>query len=274
MIHIVSYCTNEDKANMLKTTAALFNVNVQLIVQDQSEYVNFTNKIFMTKRAIEHIPEDDIVCFVDAYDVLVNGSVEEMIRKFRSYRSDLVIGAELNSYPEGYDHAYPATGSATNYLYVNSGGYIGYKRAIAKLFEWKSSDEIFQICSHGGDQHYFIQYYLAHVSAETCMLGSKMHRSVCLDTEAAIFQNMFKTNWSEFDFIGGRLYNRALKQQPCFIHFNGASWRLEAKPEPYDNVMPIFVEKMLLSKMGGAVLDLKGYQRCTWPNGEVCNSLR
>ena len=258
---------------MLKTTAAMFGVNVQLVVQDQSEYVNFTNKIFVMQKIIEPIPDDDIVCFIDAYDVLINGQTDEILRKFLAHRSEIVLSAELNSYPEGYDHVYPATGSKTNYRYVNSGGYIGYKRALTKIFDWQNQEAIHQICSHGGDQHYFIQYYLSHANLENEHLSIKPYRHIRLDTEAAIFQSMFKTNWSEFDFIGGRVYNRAIKQQACFLHFNGASWKLEAKSEPYDNIMPVFVEKMMLTKMGGVVTDLAGWRRCTWPNGEVCNSI-
>jgi hypothetical protein len=277
MIHIISYCTNEDRAEMLKTTAAMFDVNLQLIVQDQSEYIGFESKIFTMKTAIEVIPDNDIVCFIDAYDVLVNGTVEEVMHKFMQFNSDIVIGAEMNSYPEGYDNAYPYTGSKTNYKYVNSGGYIGYKHALAKLFDWKGREDICKICSIGGDQHYFIQYYLAHVVPETCILGSTSQRHICLDTEEAIFQNMFKTNWKEFEFISGRLYNCALEQNPCFIHFNGDSWKLEAKPDTYpcNNIMPLFIEHMVSSKTNSDVVyNLNGFVRCTWGNGLICNSLQ
>jgi hypothetical protein len=41
-------------------------------------------------------------------------------------------------------------------------------------------------------------------------------------------------------FDNGKLYNTILKQNPCFIHFNGGTWQ----QSNHENIMPIFVEKM------------------------------
>lgn len=268
MLHIFTFFTDVSRLVYLKKTAEMFDLPINYVVKSQNEYRGFTDKIFMIQEAISALPDNDIVCFMDAYDVLVSGTSDEILQKFLSYNCALLIGAELNSYPEGYDDAYPFTGSKTNYKHVNSGGYCGYKWAIAKMFSWKNANEIVEICRLGGDQHYFIQYYLAHF-ADFSHNNSGI-ANIRLDTEAVIFQNMFQTDLSEFKFINGRVVNTALNTYPCILHFNGNSWKLDNG----EDIMPVFIDKMNASKnIDLKGIDLKGYSRCTWPNGLVRRSL-
>ena len=166
MLHIFTYCTNKDNVKLLEESAQLKNIRLNIVYEPQSEYKGFFNKILKMKETIqnENILENDIILFVDAYDVLCfAGSEQEIIEKFHSYHCDLLMGAELNSYPYGYDDKYPLVEhNPTNYKYINSGGFIGYKFVLMELYSWKSNDEIIHICGDGGDQTYFIQYYLAH----------------------------------------------------------------------------------------------------------------
>ena len=84
------------------------------------------------------------------------------------------------------------------------------------------------------DQTYFTHFFIENFS--------KMN--IKLDTNSSIFQNMFLINWNDFEFKNGRIYNKILKNFPCFIHFNGLSYRLEKTKE---NAMPIFIKKMIRS---------------------------
>ena len=260
-IKIFTYLTDISKIEYLKQSATNHPIDIHYIIQDQSEYAGYTNKIFRMRDTIRDVDPNVIVCFIDAYDVLINGGVDELLRKFLEYDADIVLGAELNSYPEGYDNAYPPTNSITNYNYINSGGYIGYQKDIMTLFNWKSDDEIIEICKHGGDQHYFISYYLENY----------YFKNIILDSQQRIFQNMYMTDWTEFHFINGRLYNSMLREMCCFIHFNGNSW----KTNDNQNIMPVFLEKMELSKhITGHIDSLHGYIRNTLPNPIIRKSLQ
>lgn len=259
-IKIFTYLTDISKINYLKQSASNHIIDITYIIQDQSEYVGFVSKIFRMRDTIRNLDPNTIICFIDAYDVLINGGVDELLRKFLEYDADIVLGAELNSYPEGYAHLYPPTNSVTNYKYINSGGYIGYQKDIMSLFDWKTDNEINEICHHGGDQHYFIRYYLENHSS----------KKIILDSQQKIFQNMYMTDWTEFHFINGRLYNSMLREMSCFIHFNGDSW----KTKDNENIIPIFLNKMELSKqITGHIDSLHGYSRNTWPNPSICTSL-
>lgn len=228
-LHIFTFLTDESKIQYLKQSAELNQLNIQYLVK--STWNGYTDKIFAIQNQLELLEDTDIVCFIDAYDVLVNNTQEDILEKFNSYQCNLLLGAELNCYPGQYKEQFPNT--STNSKYVNSGGYIGYVHSLKHLFHWRRPDEIVRISSNGGDQTYFIEYYLNNYS--------NPHLNIKLDDKCLIFQNMHLIDWNEVGFIDGRVHNRVLDTWPCFIHFNGSTW----KQQNGENIMPIFVEKMI-----------------------------
>jgi hypothetical protein len=246
MLHIFTFLTDENRIESLKKSANLFNVNITYI---QNKIWNgYVDKIIAIENVIKDIDDNDIICFIDAYDVLLNNTEDEIISRFKDYNCDVLLGAELNCYPNTYKNRFPDT--TTNYKYINSGGYIGYKYAIKKIFTWKPLNEIYNICINGGDQTYFIEYYLNH-----------MHENIKLDDRCLIFQNMHLVNWQEINFNTGKTYNTILNTYPCFIHFNGGTWQQSNG----ENIMPIFIEKMNHSLEKNTILDLNDYKQIITP---------
>jgi len=246
IVHLLTFCSDPNKAHLLESTLSRqpdfikHKIRFHPIVVDQSQYVGFVSKIYETRKYIINagFKPDDVLCFVDAYDVIVNHA-NHLLKKFLQFHTDLVIGAELNSYPEGYDHRYPP--SPTNYKYVNSGGYIGYAKAILNVLTWKPDEEIRAMCEGGGDQRYFIEYYLFHCG----------FAKIKLDHYQLIFQNMYKTDWSEFrilmvDGTKPLCLNVATNTAPAFLHFNGESFygteRATGRPV---NMMEIYADPNL-----------------------------
>jgi hypothetical protein len=261
MFHLFTYCTNKEKVELLEKTTKLKNISLTILYEPQSEYKGYVSKIMKIKEVISTIPEKDIICFVDAYDVLCFVDNEkEIIDKFLAYNCDLLIGAEFNSYPYGYDDKYiPIENNNTNLKYVNSGGYIGYQHALNQLYHWKSDNEIIEICKNGGDQTYFIEYYLAHYS-QKCQL----------DYKQMIFQNMFLVSWYDFVVKKERVYNYVLDQYPCFMHFNGLSYQTDIN----ENIMYVFVNKIENSISNpNEIYDFFNYKKSTWPNPTILSQL-
>jgi len=225
MIYIYTFYTDESRIDYLRESALLRNVEVNYLKQDK--WNGYVDKIISVDAIIKKHSDDDIICFIDAYDVLINQNVEYLLDNFKYYNCDLLIGAELNCYPMKYQRYYPHTDS--KYKYVNSGGYIGYKHAIQRLFSWKPYDTIHNICADGGDQSYFTEYFISEHSDK-----------IRLDTECLIFQNMHLVNWNEISIVEGKVYNKVLNKKPCFIHFNGGTWQ----QNNLENIMPIFINKM------------------------------
>ena len=44
--------------------------------------------------------------------------------------------------------------------YLNAGGYIGYVKNIKEMFNWRKEEYINWRCKSGGDQAYFMEYFI------------------------------------------------------------------------------------------------------------------
>ena len=256
-LHVFTIASDQEKTAMLRTTAEWSKLNIEII--PWNHWNGFTDKIYAMKQVLDFIPDGDIVAFVDAYDVLCMSDEKEILDKFFSYNSEIMLSSEVNCYPGENQSSYDQIQSTTAYKYVNSGGYIGYVHALRNMFAWKNDQEIEDICSLGGDQHFFTQYYLHHIpkddSAASQKCGVQMN-TVCLDEYQRIFQSLYKVPLRSFVFLEGRLYNHSLKTYPCFVHFNGFH---DYKEEIIHNetgehvhAMQQFVENMKKSRRWGS----------------------
>lgn len=230
MLHIFTYgAGNISRFEYLKVSADIYNLPIIYITQ--SEWNGFFDKITNMINAIKDLPDNDIVCFVDGFDVLAVGGEEEIKRKFIDYDCDILFGAELNCWPGEFHGRFPDLGIKNGYKYLNSGGFIGYKWAVMELYTWKQLDEVAHICKWcGGDQGYFITYFIEN----------HKNKRLKLDSNVQIFQNFFSLDWNEIYIKGGRFVNPILNTTPCFLHFNGDSHKISDGK----SIMPVFIEKL------------------------------
>jgi hypothetical protein len=218
MIHFVTVYTDKEKLKyFLKTNLDIHCIHV--------DWKGFYDKIESVYKYIQNLPDDDIICYVDSYDMLSYANEDEILQKFKDYDCDLLLSSELCCYPSqykrAYDYYYSIYPVETNFKYVNAGAYIGYKHAIMDLFHWKPMDDIKHICfnEYGSDQNYFNLYFLYNY--EKC---------IKMDIYQKIFQSMYKVDFTDFEFRNGRLYNKCLETYPCFTHFNGFGvWDMQLK---------------------------------------------
>lgn len=231
-IHLFTLATDEHKLKDLDESAKMFSVNINCAIAPI--WRGFIDKIYLGIEAYKDIPDNEIICFIDGYDTIVNSGIDDIIEKFKWYKTDLVFGAEMNCFPERYRNEMDKiTCHLTKYKYLNSGGYIGYKHAIMDVLLWKSLDEICEIIKDGGDQSYFMLYYI------------KNPDKIKLDNRQKIFQNMYLVRWYEIFINFGRFYNEMLDEHPCFIHFSGNSWTTSKGT----NIIPIIIENMKNKQM-------------------------
>lgn len=218
--HLHVYCIASDPRRAEKLVQTADHVGLTVHVT-QITWTGYVDKLRTFKRilASDDIDPEDVVVFVDAYDVLCYAPADEIMRKYDAMKCDLVLSGELNCFPATLADAYamlhpiePA--SRTRYTYVNSGGIVGTKAALLDMLNWKTPDVQAQMSTseNGTDQHYVSRYYLEN-----------KHRrfTVKLDTEQEIFQCMFQVELTECSFRQGRFHNDVLGTQPCFVHFNG-----------------------------------------------------
>jgi len=233
MLHIFTYGAGDiSRFEHLKASADF--ANCEIIYITQSVWNGFFDKIKYMLNAIKNLHDNDMICFVDGFDVLAVGGKVEIGRKFLASNCDILFGAELNCWPGMYLPRLPPSNIKNGYKYINSGGFIGYKKAVMDLYTWKTLEEIAHICNTcGGDQGYFYEYYIANYGK----------RRMKLDYNCDIFQNMFSVDWNEIYIQDGRVVNPIIESKPCFIHFSGGSLTTNTG----SNIMPVFVEKLLAS---------------------------
>jgi hypothetical protein len=158
--------------------------------------------------------DEELVCFVDGYDVMQFGDVDEIETKFKSFGADLVVGAEIFCWPSPWmAHLFPEV--PTKYRFPNSGMYMGKWWAIKKMLEWDQYRLTFD------DQGYFHDFYLRQNSVK-----------IVQDHDCILFQNCVFVPWIELGYSeGGRVANLIKGTTPCFLHFSGKSDRIVGKDE-------------------------------------------
>jgi hypothetical protein len=176
--------------------------------------------------------EDELVCFVDGYDVIQFGDLDEIETKFKSFGDiDLVVSAEVFCWPSPWmAHLFPEV--PTKYRFPNIGMYIGKWSALKKMLEWDTYRIAFD------DQGYFHDFYLRQKLIK-----------VVQDHDCILFQNCVFVPWTEFEWHQRRPVNLEKGTRPCFFHFSGKSDRIRdsdesvldflARAEPIAHLQPI-----------------------------------
>jgi hypothetical protein len=258
MLHIITLGSNEDEMKYLKKSSENHGVTIQYILCEK--WNGYIDKITTMINTLKNIPDNDIVCFIDAYDVLLFTNESEILSKFHAYDCNVLLSSELNCYPGENIHRYNAVyqtlgiDKMTNFKYVNSGGYIGYKHALYDLLTWKPVEEIVNIIELGGDQNYFTEYYLEHVCIP--------EKRIKIDMYQRIFQSVYKLYFQDIEFKNGRVLNTVLNETPCFVHFNGYGgyyYQIYDMHNYRYDVRTFFLEYTELSK-NGLTYNLEGYR--------------
>jgi hypothetical protein len=213
-IHFITVCDNPILIDFLLLSAKFNKIHINCIIIEK--WSGFECKI---KGILEFIKknnyDNDIICFIDAYDVLFNDTSENIIRKFYDFSCNIVFSSEINCYPYINKETYEKSSHFSNdspFKYLNSGGFIGYKKNIMEMLLWKNFDEIKSICKNGGDQNYFTKYYLEFRNSS----------NIKLDFYQKIFQSMCSINYNKiFNCKKGKIFNNLYNHYPSILHFNG-----------------------------------------------------
>ena len=215
--HIVSFATDLSRVEALSESARTNGFDVTVL--SDSQWDGYHQKLISTKDYVSsHLHEDDLLLFVDAYDVVFTRALEDIEAEFRRFQSPLVFGAEMNCWPGYFRRSYWARSPSkpsSAHKYLNSGFYIGTKAGVLDFLCWKSSSDLVDLCKDGGDQVYAHKYFLER--------GFRV--GVKLDHACTLVLNMHHVRWSELLIDQGRLVNMALGTRPCALHFNGGSFR-------------------------------------------------
>lgn len=130
------YCFEEMKASVRKYG------HEPLILGWEQPWGGLASKPRILKKAIENgqITAEHII-FIDAFDVVLAASPEEIVEAFKSFDADIVWNAEKNCFPvKEIACDYPPTDSPFKYL--NSGFCVSRTELMWKLLDHMKADEL------------------------------------------------------------------------------------------------------------------------------------
>ena len=201
----------EDRPELrrLQKTAARYAVNLTVLGMgqpwrggDMARQAGGGQKVNLLRPALEDLAEDQIVLFMDGYDVVVTGHVRRILASYEQLGTAVVFAAEPFCWPDReLADRYPETDSPWRFL--NSGCFIGRAGALRQLLSKPIADA-------DDDQLYYTRQFLSG------------EHDIVLDTGCLIFQCLNGSLDSmEVDRARGALYNRHHKSWPAVVHANG-----------------------------------------------------
>ncbi len=179
----------------------------------------FTKKPKWLYRAIkERLIDTPFLIFTDSWDVVFAASPEEVIEKYLTFGTDIVINAERNCFPGTYKEEYDKINAPTEYKYLNSGFIVGKTEAILACLESMDlpnvpGDHVDPVKGkqHPEDQSLWQKAFLDQPA------------SIALDYWCEIAQTLHEGNPEHFDTTGSRIMNKVTNSTPCIFHFNGGA---------------------------------------------------
>jgi len=200
----------------------------------------FIWKYTLVMEALKEIPNEQIVCFVDAFDVILLGGIDEIIEKFKATGKEIIYAHENFCHSKESLICKNALSSifgdyktclSNGKGLPNSGTYIGYARMmkdlLPKLLEISRRDNI------SDDQvvlaKYFCQNDDKRIGVDTEF--SLFYCAVPENLDSAMVKSLFKINFHDelplttkyyyWDNTRSRLVIRDSGNSPCILHLNG-----------------------------------------------------
>lgn len=206
----VTVATDLEKAKQLTTSAERHKIKLKILGAD----IDWTGgdmkkgpgggmKINLLRNELRKYREDDLVMFVDGYDVIINEFEEEILNRYLSFHCKVLFAAEKVCWPDkSLESAFPQP--ENGYRYLNSGCFIGVVSELKKIIADNLSDT-------DDDQLYLQRKYL-----------SKKF-DIKLDHEGYVFQCVSMVE----DKIGlnkhNQIVNAETKCTGVILHGNGGA---------------------------------------------------
>lgn len=194
--------------------------NPLMIETNHNKRFSLIDKPKLVKKAIESgVINSRHLLFVDCWDLVFAASPEEVIEKYLTFNSDLVISAEKNCFPSDLKVWYDALPYTSSYRYLNSGMIVGTTESFLETLKAMKVDEIpddyydkEKGCNiHFNDQLYYQEIFL------------KQPVKISLDYNQGLCQTMHDVKLEELDFSGEKIVNKETGSTPLIFHFNGNS---------------------------------------------------
>lgn len=207
----------DGRLTLLRDSMSQYGLSLEVVESDVLQRRNaFKFRVLQDYLNGSHLDDEDLVFVLDAFDVVVNGSAQELIERFSSFGADVVFSAEANYYFREanlsleYWKEYPRM-KGSIYHFLNSGTFCGRAWALKGLL--KSIAEAFSVDFQNDAQLYDIrsdQYLYSRYYVDLMMGRVSAGFSMKLDHSQELFGcsggRMCVTNWGTLSEIQDYLF--------------------------------------------------------------------
>ena len=130
-VHVITYATHS-YGNFEDLVNNKYGIKV-IVLGWGTKWTGFTDKFDAVYKYSKELPDNDIVIFLDGFDVWVNSSLKNAIDKFKEMNSKVVFSKDEEL--QGHTITKKIFGLCRDNHIVNTGMYIGYAKYIKQLME-------------------------------------------------------------------------------------------------------------------------------------------
>ena len=202
---------------LIKTSKNL-GIEVEVIGMNRPYYHNATKLVYL-REYLNKLRDDDIVMFIDAFDVLIIQNKKTILEKFLKANQPFIMSAERNCYPKDFYPNYHPNNPKykvknfvrdksdwTKHQYINTGSYIAYVKNIKQWIDDLNPDK------HDSDQRQVQRLYFAKPDK----------RHFVLDYKCDLFMPMAYVESKDVEFKDRKVFNLKTHTYPAVIHTNGS----------------------------------------------------
>lgn len=212
--HVFTVATDESLAKQLINSCKYHKVSLNTLGSG-SEWLGGEMKsgpgggmkINLLKNAIKNIDDNDVIMFLDGYDVFVNDNLDNIITQYLKFHSKVVFASEKTCWPnKSLAEQFESTANGNNYL--NSGCFIGTAIEIKRILEQEIEDS-------QDDQEYYQLKYLSKQFDIKLDKNNDLFQCVSCDEDFISVLNELK------------IYNDQNNSYPKIVHGNGGEYSKE-----------------------------------------------
>lgn len=203
--HVCTVSNRENGLKNLLNSCKKNSIPIEVLGMNKP-YPNNTIKLTYVLEYLKDFPDDHIVLFVDAFDVIILDNKPTILKKFLDMKVPFVIAAEKTCFPyPNLASKFPT--STTPFRFINTGTYIGYVGYVKKLLS-----EVTKISpDFKDDQAQMSLHYVDHQDLYV------------LDYQCNLFFPLEAVESSEYiiDRDNFSVFCKATGTTPSIIHGNG-----------------------------------------------------
>ena len=214
MLHVVCVATKSEQYYPILQESCLRNNITLNTLGYGEEWQGFAWKFYHMMNFIKDLPDNDIVMFIDAYDVIILKDYNTILERFKSYNTAILLSVDAT--PTSWLHKliYRKIFKKCGDMYTNAGTYMGYSYALKKMLDI--------LCSKFDCKEFTLDDQV--MLASICEERDFFNQYIKFDTEKSIFFNIFPKHLftlnNDIEIKNDYITNE-YNIEPCVIHGPG-----------------------------------------------------